>query len=1147
MIRRGLTLTLATLLALMALLLAGAALLLGSETGNRWLLERVRPLIPGELSVTQWQGTLLTGLQLGGIDYRYAGTTVTLDRLGLDYQPSALLRGWLTVDQLQLGRLEIHTAPAEPTEQQPPFTLPDSLALPLGVRIEHLLLQQLIVNDRPLVSDLEGQQLVAWRRFNLARLSAEVAGVQLDANLQGQLTQPYPMQGQLNWQMPLADSDTLKASQARGQLVLSGPLENLAIEHRLSAPVQVQSQGKLALQDGHWRFDLTHRWQAQPLPLQLPQPLALGQGQLITRGDLNTQQLQLRTGLKSGEQALTVALDGKLANQQLSLSPLTLSDGQQSITASGQLALTTRRWQLDLQGKLNPQWLLASLPGSLTLNGNSRGQLTEQGWQLEDTHLTLDGTLRDQPAHASASVTGNARALNLQGQASWADNRIRLEGRAGDSLALHARATLPRTGLLDRRLGGQLNADLRLTGSPQAPQVSGQLQGNRLRWQQWQVDHVDSQFRQLGPGKQPMALQLTARGIQQQGQSVLGDLTVDADGRRQQHRVAVRLEHDDVGLSTRLQGALSETWVWQGRIDQTRLQQQQLGSWQQASPAALTVSADQQSLGSLCLKNGDSDLCLAGQHGNDGRIQADLQLDALPLSLANGLMAPLARLDGNLTAKLALSGTVDAPRGTLSARTGQAHLLIDDPDQPQTLAIEQLQLDSQLDNGRLTSKLDARTPHGIVQLNLQNGLSATAPMDGDLTMNIDDLSALSILSPDVRNVEGRINSQFRLGGTPHQPIIQGQARLTGGHALVPRLGVEVNDLALTLDGSPLGELNLKGQARLGDGTVHITGNMNPARQPLDMAIQIRGDHLLVADRPDAKAWVSPDLTLGSRDGVLTLRGKLAIPEADIRPVELPAGAITVSDDQVLVHQQVDTRRGTDLDLLVTLTLGEQVHFNGFGLNADLGGSVQVQQQPGEPLQLNGELLIRKGRYRAYGQNLAISDGRLVFQGAPDNPGLDIRAIRKIPSENQTVGVRLTGTLQEPKATIFSEPNLEQSQAMSYLLTGRPLERGSNSDGARVAQALALYGLEKGSGVTEKIGDKLGLDEVTVGSDWETNDAALMLGKQISDRLYLSYAVGLFDAVSTVMLRYTLTTQLHLEARSSSKANSLDLIWEKELH
>jgi translocation and assembly module TamB len=191
-------------------------------------------------------------------------------------------------------------------------------------------------------------------------------------------------------------------------------------------------------------------------------------------------------------------------------------------------------------------------------------------------------------------------------------------------------------------------------------------------------------------------------------------------------------------------------------------------------------------------------------------------------------------------------------------------------------------------------------------------------------------------------------------------------------------------------------------------------------------------------------------------------------------------------------------------------------------------------------------VIREGRYRAYGQNLAISDGQLIFQGPPDNPGLDIRAIRKIPSENVVVGVQLSGTLQEPEASLFSEPGMEQSQAMSYLLTGRSLERGSKGDNNQIAQALALYGLEKGSGVTEKLGDKLGVDEISVGSDWETDDAALMLGKQLSDRLYLTYAVGLFDAVSTVMLRYTLTRQLHLEARSSTRANSLDLIWEKEL-
>ena len=72
-----------------------------------------------------------------------------------------------------------------------------------------------------------------------------------------------------------------------------------------------------------------------------------------------------------------------------------------------------------------------------------------------------------------------------------------------------------------------------------------------------------------------------------------------------------------------------------------------------------------------------------------------------------------------------------------------------------------------------------------------------------------------------------------------------------------------------------------------------------------------------------------------------------------------------------------------------------------------------------------------------------------------------------------------GTLQEPEASLFSDLSVERARSPCYLLTGRPLESGSKSDASRIAQALALYGLEKGSGVTEKIGDKIGLDDISV--------------------------------------------------------------------
>ena len=86
---------------------------------------------------------------------------------------------------------------------------------------------------------------------------------------------------------------------------------------------------------------------------------------------------------------------------------------------------------------------------------------------------------------------------------------------------------------------------------------------------------------------------------------------------------------------------------------------------------------------------------------------------------------------------------------------------------------------------------------------------------------------------------------------------------------------------------------------------------------------------------------------------------------------------------------------------------------------------------------------RLGRYEAYGQELDITRGRLLFDVSPlDDPGLDIEAKRII--DTTTVGLNVRGTLQEPRLTFFSDPSMPQTQIVSYLLTGKcsdaPAER-----------------------------------------------------------------------------------------------------------
>ncbi|QJX02021.1 hypothetical protein HML84_07120 [Alcanivorax sp. IO_7] len=73
--KRALLIVLLILLALLGTVLA----LLGTRAGNLWLLERARPYLPGELSVENWRGSLLTGVTLARLHYRQGENDQALD------------------------------------------------------------------------------------------------------------------------------------------------------------------------------------------------------------------------------------------------------------------------------------------------------------------------------------------------------------------------------------------------------------------------------------------------------------------------------------------------------------------------------------------------------------------------------------------------------------------------------------------------------------------------------------------------------------------------------------------------------------------------------------------------------------------------------------------------------------------------------------------------------------------------------------------------------------------------------------------------------------------------------------------------------------------------------------------------------------
>ena len=1075
-------------LLLIPLLLIGALLaLLGTRAGNVWLLDRAGPYLPGELSVENWRGNLLSGVDVGTLHYRQgeAGQAldVALSDLHLEWAPGELFGGWLVIRALRAEQITLTLPAGEPPEPDaPPFELPDSLALPLGVRIETLSVGRFTLGgESPLHLDrIEARELAAWRKLNLPRVALSVADTRLHANLSGPLSTPYDLRGELDWRRPAAPD---AIPQTAGRLRFNGTPEAVSVEHVLSAPAQLITQGELGYRDGQVHLDLRHHWPAQPLPVETPVPARLGEGELTTRGTLDSVRLEGQTTLTADGRPLALTLAGDAGLEGLTLDTLSLKNEGQSLTLSGRLNYQNGlAWNLDAQGQhLDPATLAPAWPGDLTLKARTQGHWRgADDWALTADPLSLTGTLQGDPVTLNGQArqdTGGDLTVTLNGR--WGADRLSARGRVGDTLNLDGTLNIERLTRWYAPARGRLQADWRLRGPLNAPRLSGTANGDALGYQDWRLDALSARFQDLNAGRVPMTLALEGRALSQNGETRVERLDLGLEGRRDDHRLEVSVENEGAATTLTTEAGLSDDRVWSGRLLTWQLQERQLGAWTLADPVPFSLGADRQSLETLCLQSRDDPgrLCLTGSHAANGRIDGNLEVRSLPLALANPWLGDGINLEGRLRADATFSGSAAQPRGQWSLNLQDAAARLVGVDPPLTLVFEQAALTGTLENGRLDQQLDlVVTDQGEVHAQVASGLDLNAPMDGRLRLDIPRLNDLAPLLPRVGELEGRVQG----------------------------------------------------------------------RSPLAMDLWAHGERLRVADRADAKVYVSPDLALKGDGDSLNLTGTLKVPEADLKPRELPESAVTVSEDQVLVDARAEQTTPLPFAMGVTVTLGDQVRFEGFGLRATLTGQLRISQQPSQPAQLNGELIITEGRYRAYGQNLLIENGRLLFQGQPDNPGLDIRAVRKIPSENLVVGVQLSGTLQEPDARIFSDAGLEESEAMSYLVTGRSLNRGSQSDSAQVAQALALYGLQKGSGVTDKIGDTLGLDEISIGSDWETSDSALMLGKQISDRLYLTYAVGLFDAISTVMLRYTLTRQLHLEAQSSSKSQAIDLIWEKEL-
>ena len=116
-----------TLLLLVAALLGGAGLLLGTDAGMAWTLRQAQALAPGAFGVAGVQGHLFGRLVLQDVRLTLPMADVAVGRLVFDWSPRALLQRELLDNQISLQSLRYDGKPVPPEPPPPPLQFPIEL------------------------------------------------------------------------------------------------------------------------------------------------------------------------------------------------------------------------------------------------------------------------------------------------------------------------------------------------------------------------------------------------------------------------------------------------------------------------------------------------------------------------------------------------------------------------------------------------------------------------------------------------------------------------------------------------------------------------------------------------------------------------------------------------------------------------------------------------------------------------------------------------------------------------------------------------------------------------------------------------------------------------------------------------------------
>jgi len=943
--------------------------------------------------------------------------------------------------------------------------------------------------------------------------------------------------------------------------------ESLTIERLTLAPGDIEgnlaASGRITPAGDSVRGVFTARWSQVVIPERLAGMTLATQGTLAVDGTPQRYAAHgnLDLGPPGDPSHITLAVNG--TDRALQIEKLDLVQRAGRLGLAGELGFDpVMAWNLTARADdFNPGAFLAEWPGRIDLDFASKGELADSGPRGTLKIAKLSGTLRGRPLAGHGDLEFAAPS-KLAGDLSLSSGRSRLAVRGGSGARQQIDATVelavaslndwvPHTaGSLTGRFAVRgVWPKLSIEGAADGknlgllPPEGEQSGGSRVR-----TLHVAANVR--SPLDPDGGIEITARSIDVAGLQ-FSTARISGAGNMGRHHATLDVTGDRLNVSLTAAGGVTKTG-WSGELSRLKLEAPDIAGLALRRPARIVYDAGAFSISQSCLADEASSLCVAANLAANGALDASYSFEHVPLGLANALAPEV--MPGQLRGELQGTGKIRRAAdgqwfGEARIVSPSARMVMQDDGLQETalrqhtwLLYENLVLEAHLQGNEATARFEAALDHGgrlAGNAALSQLAAATPGLRGDVTATVPSLAPLASFVPTVGNLDGAVDARIRIGGTVQAPEFTGNVNATRLQADLGQLGIELREGEVHAEAARVGGFRLEGHVKSGKGQLQFRGSMSE-RGVVDAHID--GENFLAADIPAANVVISPDLAFTGDPKAWLLEGDVAVGSAAVNlqklPTDQPPG---VSPDVVVVRdgkvvESAAQEGSLPLTARINVKLGERISITGYGLDATVTGQLQVRESPGAPTTGSGQLSV-SGRYQAYGQDLTIKEGRLLFAGTPlDNPRLSIVAMREI-NGNLSTGLKIAGSAQRPIVTVVSDPEVGEADALSYLVTGRSLnDVGSATGSSQDTLASATQSLEGAAGglIAKRIGKRLGLDEAGVEENEMIGGSALTVGEYLSPRLYLSYGVGLFQPGEVIALRYKLSSDVGVKVQRGSE-------------